>query len=213
VIIGQSRPLLGAVLLLGGWQGAEALVPVLVGVIIDEAVATGDVAALARWLVVLAVLFTALTLGYRFGARLTARAREYAGLDLRLAVTRRILDPRGGTGIGRRPGELLSIATADVSRVAEIVEVVAGAVIAASGLTIAAVVLLNASVQLGLVVLVGLPPVLALLNLLTRRPGPVGGHHPAAPSRPGRTDRQAHRFLGRRLRRRARLHDRSRGSH
>lgn len=159
--------LLGAVLLLAGWQAAEALVPVLVGVIIDRAIATIDAVALAGWLVVLAVLFTALTMGFRFGARLTARASEHAGLDLRRTVTGRILDPRGGTGAGRLPGELLSVATADVSRVAQINEAVARAVVAASGLTVAAVVLLNASVQLGLVVLVGLPPVLIALNLLT----------------------------------------------
>jgi len=57
-ITGHRGPLLGAVLLLAGWQAAEALAPVLVGVIIDEAVATGDVAALLRWLAVLAALFT-----------------------------------------------------------------------------------------------------------------------------------------------------------
>ncbi|MGQ0718120.1 MAG: ABC transporter ATP-binding protein [Pseudonocardiales bacterium] len=160
--------LLGAVLLLAGWQAAEALVPVVVGVIIDQAIATGDATALAGWLVVLAALFTTLTMGFRFGARLTARASEHAGLDLRLTVTGRILDSRGGTGAGRLPGELLSVATADVSRVALFNRTVAEAAVAASGLTVAAVVLLSASVQLGLVVLIGLPPVLLALNLLTR---------------------------------------------
>lgn len=167
VITGQRWVLLGAVLLLACWQAAEALVPVVVGVIIDRGIATGDATALAGWLVVLAALFTALTMGFRFGARLTARAREHSGLDLRLTVTGRVLDSRGGTGTRRLPGELLSIATTDVSRAAQINEAVAGAVIAASGLTVAAVVLLSASVQLGLVVLVGLPPVLIALNLLT----------------------------------------------
>ena len=103
-IAGQGWVLLGAVLLLAGWQAAEALVPVLVGVIIDRAIATGDATALAGWLVVLAALFTALMMGFRFSARLT----------------------------------------------------------------VAAVVLLSASVQLSLVVLIGLPPVLLALNLLTR---------------------------------------------
>jgi putative ABC transport system ATP-binding protein len=36
--------LLGAVALLAGWQAAEALVPVVVGVIIDQAIAGGDAA-------------------------------------------------------------------------------------------------------------------------------------------------------------------------
>ncbi|MGH3693990.1 MAG: ABC transporter ATP-binding protein [Pseudonocardiaceae bacterium] len=166
-VAGQRRVLLGAIALLAGWQAAEAMVPVLVGVIIDRGIATGDAVALAGWLAVLAALFTVLSMGFRFGARLTARAQEAAGLDLRLTVTGRLLDPRGGAATGRLPGELLSIATADVSRVAQVNEAVARAVVALSGLTVAAVFLLSASIQLGLVVLVGLPPVLLALNLLT----------------------------------------------
>jgi putative ABC transport system ATP-binding protein len=166
-ITSQRWVLLGAVFLFAGWQAAEALVPVLVGVIIDRGITTGDAMALTGWLVVLVALFTVLSMGFRFGARLATRAVEHAGLDLRLTVTDRILDPRGGTATGRLPGELLSIATSDVSRVAQINRATAEAVIAASGLTVAAVFLLSASVQLGLVVLIGLPPVLFALNLLT----------------------------------------------
>ena len=43
-------------LLLVAWQSAEAMVPVLVGVVIDRAVATGDTDALLRWIAALAVL-------------------------------------------------------------------------------------------------------------------------------------------------------------
>ena len=64
-IASQRWVLLGSVVLLAGWQAAEALVPVLVGVIIDRAIATGDAAALAGWLVVLAALFAALMTGFR----------------------------------------------------------------------------------------------------------------------------------------------------
>ncbi len=162
------RGVLGAAIgVLAGWQAAEAMVPVLVGVIIDRAIATGDTGALVRWVAALALLFVVLSSGYRFGARLTARATEHAGLDLRLVMAARILHPGGGAGRGRRPGELLSVATVDVSRTADINELLAFGVVACTGLTVAAVVLLAASVQLGLVVLLGLPPVLFALNLLT----------------------------------------------
>ena len=43
-IAGRRWVLLGAVALLAGWQAAEALVPVVVGVIIDQAIAGGDAA-------------------------------------------------------------------------------------------------------------------------------------------------------------------------
>jgi putative ABC transport system ATP-binding protein len=79
-ITSQRWVLLGTVLLLAGWQVAEALVPVLIGVIIDRGIATGDAVALAGWLVVLGALFAILTMGFRFGERLTARASEHAGL-------------------------------------------------------------------------------------------------------------------------------------
>jgi putative ABC transport system ATP-binding protein len=82
-------------------------------------------------------------------------------------VIDRILDSRGGTETGRLPGELLNIATSDVSRIGLINRTATEIVTAASGLIVAAIVLLSASVQLGLVVLIGLPPVLIALNLLT----------------------------------------------
>ncbi len=166
-VTGRRGALLAAVALLAGWQAAEALVPVVVGIVIDRAVATGDTGALLLWLLVLGGLFVVLTVGFRFGARFGAKAAELAGLDLRMIVAGRVLDPRGGATADRRPGEVLSVATDDVDRVAAIVRAVTGAVIAVSGLTVAAVVLLSASVQLGLVVLLGLPPVLGMLNLLT----------------------------------------------
>jgi putative ABC transport system ATP-binding protein len=54
---GQRRdvaldPFLGA-----GHQAREALVPVLIGVVIDQAVARGEVSALLLWLAVLAVVY------------------------------------------------------------------------------------------------------------------------------------------------------------
>ncbi|MEW2556658.1 ABC transporter ATP-binding protein, partial [Streptomyces zhihengii] len=58
-VAGQRRRVVTASLLGMGHQACEVLVPVVIGLVIDEAVATGDTAVLLRWLLVLGVLFLA----------------------------------------------------------------------------------------------------------------------------------------------------------
>ena len=150
-------------------QACEAMVPVVVGVTIDRAIVTGDGAALRLWLCVLAGTFAVLSFSYRFGDRLSERASESAAHDLRVTLTRRILDPRGGAAEGRQSGELLSIATSDASRVGEINVVIGIGAAALAGIAVAAAALLQISLVLGAVVLAGLPPLLVLIGLLGRR--------------------------------------------
>ncbi|MEV6626601.1 ABC transporter ATP-binding protein, partial [Amycolatopsis sp. NPDC051114] len=87
-ITGQRRSVALASLLTACHQGGEALVPVVIGVVIDQAVAGGSVGTLLFWLAVLAVLFAALSTSYRLGARFGERAAERAAHDLRLDVGR-----------------------------------------------------------------------------------------------------------------------------
>ncbi len=119
------------------------------------------------------VLFVFLSAAYRNGARVGVAAYERAAHDLRLRLVDRVLDPRGGGEGGRLPGELLSVATADVDAAAGIVRAVAFGVGVAVALLAGATVLLLTSVQLGLMVLVGLPLALwashRLARPLTRR--------------------------------------------
>ncbi|BCB91502.1 hypothetical protein Psuf_088150 [Phytohabitans suffuscus] len=142
--------------------------PVLIGVVIDSAVATGSVSRLVLWLAVLGGVFAVLSFSWRFGARAAERASEWAGHDLRVRLTRRILDPRGGAETGRLAGELTSIATGDARRVGGVNVVLPSAVAALTGLLVSAVALLWISVPLGLVVLLGAPPLLWLGHLLGR---------------------------------------------
>lgn len=66
---GQRRDVVVGTLLGACHQFGEALVPVLIGVVIDRAVSKGDSGALVRWLAVLALMYVGLSLGFRFGAR------------------------------------------------------------------------------------------------------------------------------------------------
>ena len=144
------------------------MVPVVVGATIDRAIVTGDAGALAQWLGVLVLTFAVLSFSYRFGDRFLERASETAAHDLRLALTRRILHPRGGAGEDRLSGGLLSIATSDAAHVGEIAFWIGLGAAAVAGIAAASAVLLEISLVLGAVVLVGLPPLLVLIHLLAR---------------------------------------------
>jgi putative ABC transport system ATP-binding protein len=168
----NSRRLWGGTALIGLHQVCEAAVPILIGVIIDRAVATGDTGRLALWVGLLAGLFILLTTAYRNGARLLMKAIAEEGHTLRLEVTARILHPRG-LRTDLRAGDLLTVSTSDADNISYVLDYVprtAGALVAT---LVSAIALLVISVPLGLVVLVATPIVLVGLQvaapLITRR--------------------------------------------
>ncbi|MEV6369014.1 ABC transporter ATP-binding protein [Micromonospora musae] len=164
-LAGQRRTIALSTLMFSGHQAGEAAVPFLIGVIIDRAVA-GGVGSLALWLGVLAAVYLCLSYSFRYGARAAERAAERAAHDLRLRVTRRVLDARGGAEADRLPGTLVSIATSDASRVGAVAVAVAAGVAAVVAVVFTAVLLLSISLPLGLLVLLGTPPLMLLTRLL-----------------------------------------------
>ncbi|MFD7219493.1 ABC transporter ATP-binding protein [Streptomyces sp. NPDC059892] len=164
----QRRPVVGASVLGMTHQACEALVPVVIGLVIDEAVATGSSGALLRWLLVLAGLFLVLSTCYRNSARLTEGAGEGAAHRIRQDLAARVLDPRGGADSGRLPGALTAVATGDARRVGSVASALPYALSALAGLAISAVALLRISVPLGLLVLLGVPPLLWIGHLISR---------------------------------------------
>ncbi|HEY3711792.1 MAG TPA: ABC transporter ATP-binding protein [Amycolatopsis sp.] len=165
-VAGQRKPVVLASVLAATHQGGEALVPVVIGVVIDRAVADSSVLTLLLWLGVLGVVFLVLSSSYRFGARAAERASELAAQDLRLRISRRVLHPRGGTETGALAGELASIGTSDARRVGMVDAMLPFGFAALSGLVVSAVALLRMSVPLGLLVLLGTPPLLFLAHLI-----------------------------------------------
>lgn len=161
-----------ALVLLSGHQVAEALVPVMIGVIIDQAVGTGDVLSLLWWVLVLGLLFASLTTSWRLGARHLVVVMQRETHQLRMEVVSRVLDPRGHR-TGMRAGEVLQVATSDAERAASVLEGGSMGAAAMVALAVSAVSLLTIDVPLGLVVLVGVPLLVAGLQvlspLLTRR--------------------------------------------
>ncbi|GGQ72323.1 ABC transporter ATP-binding protein [Streptomyces asoensis] len=149
-------------------QLGEAVVPVLIGVVIDQAVAGQDAGRLLLWLAVLAVVYVTLSWSFRLGARAGERGAEEAAHTLRLAIVRRVLDARGGAEDGRLPGELANVATEDAKRVGAVNMALMSGTWAVAGVTASAVALLLTSVPLGLIVLLGTPVLLWLGHLLSK---------------------------------------------
>jgi putative ABC transport system ATP-binding protein len=168
----NARRLWTGTALIAVHQACETFVPILIGVVIDRAVAPGDPGQLLLWLGVLAVQFTVLTMAYRFGARQLMRAIAAEGHRLRLEVSAKILHPRG-VRTELRAGDLLTVSTADADNTSYLLDYVPRIVGAVVATGISAAVLLLISVPLGLVVLVATPLVLVLLQvsapLITRR--------------------------------------------
>ncbi|GAA4039687.1 ABC transporter ATP-binding protein [Nonomuraea soli] len=161
---GQRGAVILGAFLLALHQATEALIPVLIGVMIDET----ELSSLLSWLGVLAGVYVVLSFSYRFGGRIAEGSAERAAHDLRLRVVRRVLHAGGGAEDGRLPGALTTIATEDVRRAGAVNLVVAVAAAGLSGLAVGTVVLLNTSLPLGLLVLLGTPALAWLGHLLAK---------------------------------------------
>lgn len=159
---------MGSVALITLWQVCEAAVPVLIGVVVDRAVATGDAQRLLVWGVVLCVHFGVLSLSYRFGSRIGFRALHVESHRLRTEVSAHVLAPRGARA-DRLPGDILSAATGDAELVAMIVRQLTFATAAVIGLVISGVALATIDPLIAAVVLVGVPLVLVCTQVIAPR--------------------------------------------
>ncbi len=169
-IFGAPRQTVPAALLSVGHQVGEVLVPVIMGFAIDQAVATGDPVRLAWCLVLLALDFAMLSFCYRFGSRLGLLGMEAVQHHLRTLVADRLLAPAGVAGRAGLPGVSLSIAASDVSTLARAVMISVYPAGELAAVILCAVFLMALSWQLGLIVLLGVP---LLLVLMDRAGGPL----------------------------------------
>lgn len=153
-------------------QVSEALVPVVIGIIVDRAVETGDVSMLAIWLGALALLFAVLSTVYRLGARQLMLSIATEAHRLRVEVAAKILDPLG-IRTELRSGDLLTVSTTDADSTAYLLDYVPRIVGAITAALVCAVTLVVIDAPLGFAVLVGTPVVLLALQLsapaITRR--------------------------------------------
>jgi putative ABC transport system ATP-binding protein len=156
------------------WQLCEALVPIVIGLVVDHAIVPRDRMALLLSILGILLLFTVLSFSYRFGSRLMNTALHREAHDLRVEVAGHALLARGAL-TGRRPGAVLSLSSADADVTAMVFRQIAVGGSALLGLLGASAYLLWADALVGLVVILGVPLALLLVagpsRAISRRSG------------------------------------------
>ncbi|MEV7433669.1 ABC transporter ATP-binding protein [Streptomyces griseoviridis] len=161
----RRRDLALASLFFSSHQLGEALVPVIVGAAVGNAVQDGTPHQLAGWLGLLAADFLLLSLSYRFGARAAKRAAQHTEHQVRGLLTGAVLRPTGGVRL--LPGDLLSRAAGDAERVGAYARTLAVTVAAVVVLLAAALLLVRISPPLGALVVAGTAGLLAAQHRLS----------------------------------------------
>ena len=168
-VIGQRRHLIPGTALLVTHQVCEAIVPVVIGSVIDRAIGTGETAALLRWLALLVGLFAVLSAAWFTNAVVTERACQGAEHDTRLRLARRVLAPTGGAERVFKVGKLVSIANSDAEEVGRLGDHVPWMFGAGAAVVLATGFLFAVDARVGLLVLAGLPAVLAVEKVFANR--------------------------------------------
>lgn len=148
------------------WQLCETLVPVVIGFVVDHGIATGDGLKLVESLAALVVLFLVLATAYRFGSRFVLRSIEDEAHLLRLEIAGHVLHPRGAR-TDLLPGEVQALATSDAALVPMVFRQLAFAIASLTSVVVVATYLLAVDVVVGLLVLVGVPAVLVLIQVVS----------------------------------------------
>jgi len=167
-LAGRHKTFLGAGILLGVvWMVAQALMPAAVGRAVDG-LSRRDEGALLTWglvLLGLGVLQAAAgVLRHQFAVR-NWLAAAYRTVQLTVATANRL-----GAALPRRvaTGEVVSVGTSDIDQIGSAIDITARGTGAVVAIVTVAVILLDASVPLGLVVVLGVPVLMAVVGLLIR---------------------------------------------
>ncbi|MFE1801630.1 ABC transporter transmembrane domain-containing protein, partial [Streptomyces sp. NPDC059517] len=160
---GRARLLVLTTLAFMAHEACEALIPVLVGVVVDRALAPGDPSALAGWLAVLAATFVLLSWSWQRASAAMVSVYGHGEHALRQRALRRVLDPHG---LRERPGpgETLSLVSSDTYRVAGVSWSVVQQASTVTAVLTASVALLLISAPLAAAVVVGAVAVLLLMR-------------------------------------------------
>ncbi|MEV6172497.1 ABC transporter ATP-binding protein [Streptomyces sp. NPDC051954] len=168
VILSVRRVSVPAALAAIVWQVGEAAVPVVMGLAIDRALATGNAGQLVLWLGALVALYIVLTVAAKFAVQLTAYAIQLVQHRLRSTLSTGVLHPVGGS-VHAPGGGVVSVMTNDVARLGNGVQLVIMPIARITTIGFIAVSLLTTHWLLGLAVLVGAPVAVWLMGILSER--------------------------------------------
>jgi ABC-type multidrug transport system fused ATPase/permease subunit len=161
-------PVTAAILLAVVWMVCQALVPAVVGRAIDAGLIDRDARALLTWSLVLAAVGVgqaAAGIGRHRFAVFNYLSAGFRTIQLAVRQANRL-----GSALPRRveAGEVVAIGTSDIGPIGSAVDITARGVGSLVGVITVTVVLLRTSVPLGLVVLLGVPVLMAVVGVLIR---------------------------------------------
>ena len=168
-LAGRHPVFFGAGLALGViWMLAQALVPAVLGRAVEAGLAQRDPDALVRWSLVL--LGLGLVQAVAGILRHRCAVHNWLGAAYRTVQVTVDATNRLGAALPRRvaAGEVVSIGTADIEHIGSAIDITARGAGSVVGIVTVAVILLSASQPLGLVVVLGVPLLMALVALLIR---------------------------------------------
>ncbi len=166
--LGQWRTLAAGMFFGVVWMGTQAVMPAVIGVAIDRGVAARDFDQLLRWAgVMLGIGLVQAVSGiirHRFAVTnwLTAAYRTVQLVGRQATYLGGALPRKVSTG------EVVAIGTSDLSNLGQVMDVTARFAGAVVSFVLVAVILLQTSVTLGLIVLVGVPLLMLLIGPLLR---------------------------------------------
>ena len=147
---GQRRRLTAAILLDCAYQSLDLLVPVLVGVVVDQVVAAAEPISVGATLLALLAVFGLRSMSYRFGHRATQRTMVAGGERLRRSLMARLIAPGHVERPDAAPGTVASVANVDTEQVSLVGLVLPRITSTTVGLVVVCVVLVVISPWLGL---------------------------------------------------------------
>jgi len=165
---GQVPTIVGGVTFGIIWMVAQSVMPAIIGRAIDEGVRAEDLSRLGVWAAVLLGVGVVQAVAGIFRHRFAVQNWLTAAYRTVQVVARHSV--RLGATLPRKvsTGEVVSIGSSDLAHVGNSIEVVGRAAGALVAFLVVAAILLEASVTLGLVVLIGVPALLLLLGPLLK---------------------------------------------
>ena len=150
------------------WMVGQALFPAAISRAVDEGIVARDGAALARWCLVLLGLGIVSALAGVMRHRLAVTNWMRAAFRTVQLVGWHAADTGEALPRRRTTGDVVAVVASDAMRIGGLYDVLARFAGAIVSFVVVAVILLSASVELGLVVLVGVPVLLGLLTFIVR---------------------------------------------
>ncbi|TDU91022.1 ABC-type multidrug transport system fused ATPase/permease subunit [Kribbella voronezhensis] len=165
---GQKTTLLGGMAFGILWMGSQAFIPAILGKAIDEGVADRNGERLVLWTVALTAVGVVQALAGIMRHRFAVANWLSAAYRTVQVVTRKSADLGATLPKNLATGEVVSIGAGDLSYIGNLMEVCARFAGSIVSFAVVAVILLQSSTVLGLVVLIGVPVMLFALGPMLR---------------------------------------------